>query len=202
MKILLTAFEPFGGYAVNPTQAIVERLAADPPLGVELHTRHLPVVASAAVERALAARRDVRPDAVVSLGLAVKRDAIGLERVAVNLDDFRIPDNAGVTLTDAPIVGDGPAAYWTTLPVRRMERALRDAGVPVEISYSAGTYVCNHLFYALRHAAEGAPGAPAVGFIHVPKLPEQGTPSLPLDVMTRGVRLCLEVLRDGEGAAS
>jgi pyroglutamyl-peptidase len=196
MKILLTAFEPFDRFPVNPTQAVADRLAAGPPTGVTLVVRHLPVVAEAAVAQALAAFDAERPDAMISLGLAGGRSFIEFERIAVNLDDYEVRDNAGTLVTDLTIVENGPTAYRTTLPVRAMERRLTDAGIPARMSYTAGTYICNHLFYSVQyHLKRRAPGC-RYGFIHIPKTPDMGEPSLPLETMTRGIALCLETLRD------
>ncbi len=196
MKILLTAFEPFDRFPVNPTQAVADWLAAEPPAGVTLAVRHLPVVAEAAVAQALAAFDAERPDAMISLGLAGGRSFIEFERIAVNLNDYGVPDNAGNLLTDFAIADDGPTAHRTTLPVRAMERRLTDAGIPARISYSAGTYICNHLFYSVRHHLERTGSPCRYGFIHIPMTPEMGEPSLPLETMARGIALCLETLRD------
>lgn len=197
MKILLTAFEPFDRFPVNPTQAVADRLAAAPPAGVTLAVRHLPVVAETAVARAIEAFETERPDAMISLGLAGGRSFIEFERIAVNLDDYNVPDNAGERITDRLIAADGPVAHRTTLPVRDMERRLTAAGIPARISYTAGTYICNHLFYSMRHHLERT-GAAACryGFIHIPMTPEMGDPSLPLETMAQGIAICLETLRD------
>ena len=118
-----------------------------------------------------------------------------IERVAINVDDARIPDNAGACPIDAPIVADGPAAYFATLPIKAMLAALREAGIPAEISQTAGTYVCNHVFYGLMHALRGKPRIRG-GFIHIPYSPDQaarhpGAPSLPVEVVTRALRIAI-----------
>lgn len=196
MKILLTAFEPFDRFPVNPTQAVADRLAVAPPAGVTLAVRHLPVVAEAAVARAIEAFETERPDAMISIGLAGKRSAIEFERIAVNLDDYEVKDNAGDIVTDRTIADGGPVAYRTTLPVREMERRLREAGIPTGISYTAGTYICNHLFYSVQYHLQRHARGCRYGFIHIPKSPDMGDPSLPLETMTQGIALCLETLRD------
>ena len=132
------------------------------------------------------------PDAVLCLGQAGGRAAITPERVAINVDDARIPDNAGEQPVDRPTVPGGPAAYFATLPVKAMAEAIRAAGVAAEVSNTAGTFVCNHLMYAVLHLlAERYPGVRA-GFMHVPFVPEQtgdkpGQPSMPLADMVRGL---------------
>ena len=180
MKILLTAFDPFGGESINPAQevaaALPERIG-----GAEIVKLWIPTVFDKAAEMTARAMDELRPDAVVSLGQAGGRKAVTPERIAINWMDARIPDNAGQQPVDAPIVPSGPAAYFATVPVKDMVRAIQEAGVPSELSNSAGTYVCNHLLYCVLHHA--GPGVRA-GFIHVPCIPEQtaGTdrPSLPL----------------------
>jgi len=220
--VLVTSFEAFGGSAVNPTIAIARALAEMPcGLGARAYAT-LPVVtgtgsgsAWAAVEPLLDA---LRPDAVVALGESAKADRINLERVAVNLRDARIADNAGVQLVDAPVVAGGPDAYFGTLPVREMLASCESAGVAVQFSMSAGTFLCNELMYRLLHraaargsaasngggAAEGVPRGVArstgfiAGFLHVPQLPEQaevrGGPSMDAATSARGVHAALEVL--------
>ena len=157
----------------------------------------LPVVCREAANRLLEAVERERPDAVVMLGIAAKRDKITPERLAVNVDDYRIPDNAGNQPCDEPIVPDAPAAYFSTLPIRRMVEAIAAAEVPAEISNTAGTYLCNHVFYALlHHTAERRVDCRA-GFVHIPQMAEaaaEGAPSLPLEALVRGVRAALETL--------
>ena len=195
MKILLTGFEPFGGETVNPAWEAVCRVHA--PDGVTLSTLQIPTVFGLAGERVLDAVRRERPDAVLCLGQAAGRAALTPERVAINLRDASLPDNAGNQPEDEPIVSGGPAAYFSTLPVKAMVRAIREAGLPAVVSCSAGTFVCNDLLYMLLSAlAETERPIPA-GFLHLPCLPEQaasrgdGTPSLPLGDLVRGVEAAL-----------
>jgi pyroglutamyl-peptidase len=144
-----------------------------------------------------AARRDLsellkRPWAMVlCVGQAGGRAALGLERVAINVNDARIPDNDGQQPIDEPVVPGGPPAYFSTLPLKACVQALREAGLPAEVSNSAGTFVCNHVFYVLMHALADRPGVPA-GFVHLPWLPEQGQPSLRLVDMTRALHLTVQ----------
>src|SRR5436190_20912899 len=146
MKALVTGFEPFDGDSVNPAFEALGRL----PRQIEalrLETRSLPCV----FDRAIGALDDAiavtSPDIVLCVGLAGGRAQLCLERVAINVDDARIPDNAGASPVDEPVVADGPAAYFATLPIKAMLAALRDGGIPAEVSQTAGTFVCNHVFY-------------------------------------------------------
>lgn len=166
--LLLTYFGPFEGVPINPSQAVAfgaqEALAISAPhLTVEVH--ELPVE-FAESSRALGELLErIKPELAISLGVAAGRDKVSLERVAINLDSARIPDNAGAQLIDQPIRGDGPDAYFSTLPTRAIFEELSSQQLPVELSYTAGTFVCNHVFYELMHATKGA--IPA-GFIHIP----------------------------------
>lgn len=199
-KILVTGFEPFDGNAVNPSQQIAEALAMLAVPGHEIATAVLPVDRYAAPRAVVAAIDAQRPAVALLLGQATGRAALAIERVAVNLLDFRIPDNAGNLASEEAVAPDGPAAYFATVPVRAMYDAVRAAGVPVELSLSAGAYLCNQVLYvALHHVAQR--GLPVrVGFIHVPTLPEQAaersarTPSMSLETMIRGVSAALSVL--------
>ena len=193
--MLVTGFEPFGGDTLNPSAEIARTLdgriiAEHQVVGVVL-----PCVFGDVIKELRRHLRRTRPTAVICLGLAGGRTAITPERVAINVDDARIPDNAGAQPKDRPIVKTGPAAYWSTLPVKAIVAALRARGIPAELSQSAGTFVCNHVFYALMHALRGKRGVRG-GFIHVPFLPEQaktGEPSLPLAIMIEAIALAVAV---------
>ena len=191
MKLLLTAFEPFGGEAVNPAEEAMGRMP-DRVGDVEIVKLAVPVTFAGCLAPVAEAIEREAPDAVLCLGQAGGRAAITPERVAVNVDDARIPDNAGEQPVDRPAVPGGPAAYFATLPVKAMAEAIRAAGVAAEVSNTAGTFVCNHLMYAVLHLlAERYPGVRA-GFMHVPFVPEQtgdkpGQPSMPLADMVRGL---------------
>jgi pyroglutamyl-peptidase len=163
-RVLITGFEPFGDHRVNASWEAV-RLLAD-----EFDTRLLPCVFGAATDELRDAIDQIEPDVVLCTGLADDRTQVSIERVAINVDDTRIPDNAGAQPVDRPIVPDGPAAYFATIPVRACFAGVRAAGVPVEVSNSAGTFVCNHVLYGLlHHAATRRPGLRG-GFVHVPDL--------------------------------
>ena len=197
MKLLLTGFEPFGGSHINPSEQTLLAIAHDGMPGVELRTAILPVDRSAGPAKAIAAIREFQPDAVVCLGEASRRMAISIERVAVNLMDYRIADNSGNQVHDVPISPDGPAAYFTTLPVRAMLDAVRAARVPAELSLSAGAFLCNQVTYAVLHFLAANNLRTPAGFIHLPALPEQvldkipQAPSMGLETMARGVRAAL-----------
>jgi pyroglutamyl-peptidase len=197
MKALVTGFEPFGGDTVNPALAALRLLP--PRLGpLEIVTRAVPAVFGRAIEALEDALAATIPDIVLCVGLAGGRAALSLERIAINVDDARIADNAGEQPIDRPVIAGGPAAYFATLPIKATVAALRDAGLPAIVSNSAGTFVCNHLFYGLMHlAATRRPGLRG-GFLHVPYLPEQaachdGAPSMALDDIVRAVEIVLTV---------
>ena len=164
-QVLITCFEPFGGRSSNASSEAVSLLP--PTVGpFELHKLCLPVAFRNAADRAIAAIDELSPAAVVCVGEAGGRAAIPPEMVALNLRHARIPDNAGFQPYDEPVVAGGENALFSTLPVRAMAEAILAAGVPAEVSYSAGTYVCNVLFYLVLDHLKGS-GVPA-GFIHVP----------------------------------
>jgi pyroglutamyl-peptidase len=163
-RLLITGFEPFGGHQVNASWEAVKLLAD------EYDTRLLPCVFGAATDALWDAVEQVQPDVVVCTGLADDRTEISVERVAINVDDARIPDNAGAQPVDRPIVAAGPAAYFATIPVKDCVAGIEATGVPVGLSNSAGTFVCNHVLYGLLHgAATRRPGMRG-GFVHVPDL--------------------------------
>ncbi|MEE1621996.1 pyroglutamyl-peptidase I [Zafaria sp. Z1313] len=171
--ILLTGFEPFDGAAENPS-ILAARAAAGVlrAAGHDAEAVELPCVFSRSGQRLEEALERFRPDVVLCTGLAAGRGAVSLERAALNVIDARIPDNEGARPVDVPVVDGGPAAYFTRLPLKRTLAALRAAGIPAEVSQTAGTYVCNQVFYHLMHALESrtaaGDGPPAGGFVHVP----------------------------------
>lgn len=172
MKLLVTAFDPFGGESVNPAQLAVSRLPQR--IGsAEIVKLTVPTVFTEAARIAIEAIRRERPHAVLCIGQAGGRAAITPERVAINIMDARIADNAGNAPEDEPVEKGAPAAYFATLPIKRMVCAIRERGIPAEVSNSAGTFVCNSLMYAvLRELEQNHPGATG-GFVHIPFLPEQ-----------------------------
>lgn len=197
MKALVTGFEPFGGEPVNPAIEAVRRLPKR--LGaLGIHAAVLPAVFGRALDSLEDAVIASDPDIVLCVGQAGGRAALSLERVAINLDDARIPDNAGQQPIDRPIVPGGPAAYFATLPIKAAAAALREAGLPAIVSNTAGTFVCNHVFYGLMHLAASRGLRLRGGFLHVPYLPsqaarQQGAPSMALDDIARGIEIVLSV---------
>ncbi|NUS39695.1 MAG: pyroglutamyl-peptidase I [Lysobacter sp.] len=193
--ILLTGFAPFGGEEVNPSWQAAVALDGERIEGHRVVARLLPVEFDASLEALRAALDETRPALVLCVGQAGGRAQLSLERVAINVDDARIPDNAGASPIDQAIAADGPAAYFASLPIKAMLAALREAGIPAEVSQTAGTYVCNHVFYGLMHALRDAPGVRG-GFVHIPYSPWQaarhaGAPSLPVETVVAGLRLAL-----------
>ena len=194
--ILVTGFEPFGGDAINPSERIARSLHGTEIDGVRVHGEVLPCVFGAAIERLHESLDRVRPVITLCLGQAAGREGLTIERIAINVDDARMPDNAGAAPIDRPIVHDGPAAHFATLPIKAIVAGLQQAGFVASVSQTAGTFVCNHVFYALMHRLRH--GDARGGFMHVPLLPEQvqadrPAPSMPLERMVQGVRLALSV---------
>ena len=189
-KLLITGFDPFGGESINPSWEAVNGLP-DTVGEWQLTKLQVPTVFGKAGETVLAAAKELQPDAILCVGQAGGRAAVTPELVAINLRYGRIADNAGVSPMDEPVVPNGPAAYFSTLPVRAMAQAVADAGLPGQVSYSAGAFVCNDTLYSLLH--HYADTHVKVGFIHVPYLPEQGSPSLPLEKTAAALRAAIEV---------
>lgn len=199
MKILITGFDPFGGENVNPAYEAV-KLLPDTIAGAEIIKLEVPTRfhrAGAVLEDAMQRHK---PDAVICVGQAGGRAAITPEKVAINLMDGRIPDNAGYQPVDAPIREDGETAYFTSLPVKAMVQRMRDAGIPAAVSYTAGTYVCNYLLYTLLYLIDKKYPNVRGGFIHVPYAMEQvinkplGTPSMDLRQIARGLETAVEAV--------
>ena len=199
MKILITGFDPFGGETVNPAYEAV-KLLPDTIAGAEIIKLEVPTQfhrAGAVLEDAMQRHK---PDAVICVGQAGGRAAITPEKVAINLMDGRIPDNAGYQPVDVPIQEDGEAAYFTSLSVKAMVQRMRDAGIPAAVSYTAGTYVCNYLLYTLLYLIDKKYPHVRGGFIHVPYAMEQvinkplGTPSMDLRQIARGLETAVEAV--------
>ncbi|MBI3894640.1 MAG: pyroglutamyl-peptidase I [Acidobacteria bacterium] len=199
MTILVTGFGPFGRWKVNPSERVVQALAKQAHLRGEgdLVTEILPTEYVRAGKRIRQLLRRIRPGAVVCLGVAFARRAISLERIALNLDDDPLPDNAGQIRSGCLIVRGGAAAYWSTLPLEQLRRALVKRGIPVTVSNHAGAYLCNHVFYLARHEMELLGNHAPCGFIHVPGLrSRRGTSkTIPLNQMVEAIECCLQVLR-------
>ncbi len=188
-KLLITGFDAFGGENINPSWLAVEKLP--PRIGDHMLCKlAIPTVFGEAARMVLEAAEEFQPDVILCVGLAGGRDAVTPERIAVNIRDARIPDNAGSQPRGEFVVPGAPAAYFATVPVEKMAQAVRDAQVPGAVSNTAGTYVCNDVMYTLLHRYAGT--AVKVGFIHVPRLPEQGSPNLPLEQTVKGLEAAIE----------
>jgi len=199
--LLLTGFEPFGGESINPSLSVVRALHGRRAGHWRMAAVQLPCVFATALRSLRMAIETHRPAAVLCLGLAGNRQAIGVERVAINLIDARIPDNAGAQPTDQPVLAGGPAAHFTGLPAKAIVARLQAAGLAAELSFSAGSFVCNQVFYGLMTDLADRPGTVG-GFIHLPPLPEQaarhpaGRP-MALDDQVHAIRLVAELLASG-----
>ena len=196
MKIIVTGFDPFGGEKINPS---IECVKALPEVeGVELIRLELPTVFKESAKRLNEIINEVKPDAVLSVGQAGGRTGITMERIAINVDDARIPDNISQQPIDETIQTEGAAAYFSTLPIKRIVKAIREAGISAEVSNSAGTFVCNHIMYQALFAATKSDKPFKAGFMHIPFIPEQTTnkPSLPLEESTKALQIAIETIRD------
>jgi len=194
-RILLTGFDPFGGESVNPSWEAVRALHGKRLGGHLIVAQQLPTEFARSLHELKAAVREMAPAILLGVGQAGGRQQLSIERVAINVQDARIPDNAGAQPVDEPVIAGGPAAYFSTLPIKAMLAALQAHGVPAEISNSAGTYVCNHIAYAMLHLAAKRRGMRA-GFIHIPYLPAQaakrhGLASMALSDVVRGLEIAL-----------
>ncbi|MDI4631528.1 pyroglutamyl-peptidase I [Pelomonas sp. V22] len=199
-RLLLTGFEPFDNDGINPSWEVARALHGWPCEGVTVEAVQLPCVFGAALQRLdEALLKGPVPQLVVALGLAGGRAEITPERVAINIDDARIADNAGGQPVDRAVQAEGPAAYFSTLPIKAIVHALREAGLPASVSNTAGTFVCNHVFYGLMHRLATRPQLAGVrgGFVHLPALPEQaarkpGLPSMALATQIEALRVLLQ----------
>ncbi|MBX3503181.1 MAG: pyroglutamyl-peptidase I [Alphaproteobacteria bacterium] len=196
-RVLVTGFEPFDNDTVNPSWEAARRVDGWRCEGHDVVARRLPCVYRAIRPQLGALIDELSPDIVIALGLAGGRVDFSLERVAINVDDARIPDNADEQPIDRPSVEGGPAAYFGTLPIKAILRRVRAAGIAASVSNSAGTFVCNHTFYVARHLAETGRRKFRAGFIHVPYLPEQaarhpGAPSMSVDTLVAALRIAIE----------
>jgi pyroglutamyl-peptidase len=196
--ILLTGFEAFGGEAINPSWQVAQALHGQVVGTARVVAVCLPCVFGEALAALDAALAEHQPTLVLALGQATGRCEFSIERVAINVDDARIADNRGAQPIDEPVVAGAPAAYFSSLPIKAMVAGLRAAGLPASVSQSAGTFVCNHVFYGLMHALRRRHTVRG-GFMHLPLLPEQAAlqpgppamPSLPLATLVEGTRLAL-----------
>lgn len=197
-KLLFTGFDPFGGEKTNPSWETVQVLNGKSIQAWEVVCRELPTVFGRSIEILQQVIREEHPAAVICVGQAGGRPDITVERIGINVDDARIPDNAGQQPVDAPVVPGGPAAYWATLPVKGIVEVLKTAGIPASVSNSAGTFVCNHVLYGLLHHLNQQSELIPAGFIHIPYLPEQGIANPGQPTMCRTVVIQALELAAGE----
>jgi pyroglutamyl-peptidase len=192
-SVLVTGFDPFGGGSVNPSVMAAQALHGRLVAGHRLIGAQLPTVFGHSLQRLRELLHRHRPALVVCTGQAAGRAALSMERVAINVNDAHIADNAGAQPVDTPVVPGGPAAYFTSLPIKAMLVSLTAEGINAEVSQTAGTFVCNHVFYGLMHelATRHELGRTRGGLIHVPWLPTQGQPSMRLDEIVQGLRLAI-----------
>lgn len=195
-RVLLTGFDPFGGETINPSWEAVRRLDGQIVRRHQIAALQLPTCFGQSLRTLRTALTRRAPVLVIGVGQAGGRSRISLERIAINIDDARIADNAGRQPIDRAIVRGAPAAYFTSLPIKAQLHALHNAGLPAEISQTAGTFVCNHVFYGLMHALRDTPRVRG-GFVHIPFLPEQavahpGAPSLSLDIIVASLALIVD----------
>lgn len=198
MKILVTAFDPFGGEKINPALEAV-KLLKDEIAGVEIVKLEIPTVFHKSAEVMRDKALEIKPDMILCIGQAGGRFAITPERVAINQDDARIEDNEGNQPIDVEIQADGASAYFATLPIKAMVEKIKEAGVPAAVSNSAGTFVCNHIMYHALYLAEKELGGIQAGFIHVPFIPEQvidkpEKPAMSLEDMAKGLTAAIEAM--------
>lgn len=202
MKILVTGFDPFGGEEVNPAIETVKRLP-DTISGAKIIKLEIPTICHQSLRVIDEAIARYDPDVVLSVGQAGGRPDITVERVGINVDDCRIPDNAGNQIVDEPIYADGPAAYFVTVPIKAMVQRIRERNIPASVSNTAGTFVCNHVTYGVCHLlAVKYPGKRS-GFIHIPFLPQQAVdkknmPSMSQDMMVEAITAAIEAVVDTE----
>ncbi|KXZ20726.1 pyrrolidone-carboxylate peptidase [Bacillus nakamurai] len=192
-KVLFTGFDPFGGESVNPSWEAVKQLNGFTEGSVIMVSEQVPTVFDKSLTVLRQAIKKHQPDIVICVGQAGGRMQITPERTAINLNEARIPDNEGNQPIDEPISPDGPAAYWTGLPIKRIVEEIKKEGIPAAVSYTAGTFVCNHLFYGLMDELSRLPLHIRGGFIHIPYIPEQtlekAAPSLSLNLMVKALKI-------------
>ncbi|MGD8457900.1 MAG: pyroglutamyl-peptidase I [Anaerolineales bacterium] len=201
MKLLLTGFEPFGGSDINPSEQVVNTLADKKYPDLILVTTILPVDREKGPQRLIQEIKENQPEAVICLGEARGRVGFSIERIAINLLDYSIEDNAGNLIQDRSIIPDGPSAYFCSLPVRKILEAVQDIGVPAALSLSAGAFLCNQVFYTLLHYLDINGLEIPAGFIHLPSLPQQvaheqpNKPSMSIETMKIGIEAIIKCIR-------
>lgn len=193
-KLLITGFDPFGGEKINPSWEAV-KLLPDRIGEFEITKIQIPTVFGKAAAMVLETAEELHPDVILCIGQAGGRTGITPEVIGINLQEARIPDNEGNQPAAVPVFQDGPAAYFSTLPVRDMVKAISETGIPASLSYSAGAFVCNDVLYTILHHLDGT--SVRAGFVHVPFLPEQAGdkyPSLSLEKIVRALEAAIMIL--------
>lgn len=200
--ILMTGFEPFDGEAVNPALEAVKLVDGYKTGEYIVRAKPLPVVRGKSLTVLQSYLKELEPAYVVAIGQAAGRMAVNVERVGINVDDFRIPDNEGNQPLGEPIVSDGPVAYWATLPVKQIVADMHNKGIPAVVSNTAGTYVCNHVLYGLlHHLATEETTCKGAGFVHIPYLPEQGVknvgqPTMAVETIVKALQSLADTLAE------
>lgn len=202
MKVLITGFDPFGGEKINPAWEAVKALP-DNIDGIEVVKLQIPTVFKKSAKKLFENIDSVKPDVVICVGQAGGRYEFSVERVAINIDDGRIPDNDGYQPVDSPVFEDGENAYFSTLPIKAIAEEVKKVGIPSAVSNTAGTYVCNHIMYSLLYYLNKNNLNIKGGFIHVPFIPEQviekkNTPYMELTRITKALEISIKAIRDYE----
>lgn len=203
MKILVSGFDPFGGERINPAYEAV-KLLPESIKGAEIVKLEIPTVFHLAAEVLEKKAEEVNPDVILCIGQAGGRYGVTPERVAINVDDARIPDNEKNQPIDIKIKEDGPAAYFSSLPIKAMVQKMREAKVPSSVSNSAGTFVCNHIMYQILYMIDKKFPDKTGGFVHCPFIPEQvldkpNQPSMHLEDIARGIEAGIEAIVERQG---
>ncbi|SHF33655.1 pyroglutamyl-peptidase I . Cysteine peptidase. MEROPS family C15 [Caldanaerobius fijiensis DSM 17918] len=198
MKVLVTGFDPFGGEKVNPAFEVIKRLSSN-IAGAEIVKLQVPTVFRKSIDVTIKAIEEEKPDFVLCIGQAGGRFAITVERVAINIDDARIPDNENNQPIDTPIDPEGEPAYFATIPIKAIVEAVKNEGIPAAVSNTAGTYVCNHLLYGVLNYINKNDLNIKAGFIHIPFLPEQvvdkpNMPSMSIETMVKAIEIAITTI--------
>lgn len=198
MKILVSGFDPFGGEKINPAIESV-KLLPDEIKGAKIIKLEIPTVARKSLKKLEEVIEIEKPDVVINVGQAGGRTDITVERVGINMDDFRIKDNEGNQPIDEKIAKDGPDAYLVTIPIKAMVQKMIENKIPASVSNTAGTFVCNHVCYGMAHLASTKYPNMRTGFVHIPFLPEQvvdkrNMPSMPLELIAKGLEYAIEAI--------
>ena len=202
MKVLVTGFDPFGGESINPALESIKKLPKE-IAGAQIVTLEIPTVIGKSVDKIRAKVEEEKPDVVLSIGQAGGRPDLTVERIGINVDDCRIPDNEGNQPVDEPVAADGPAAYFVTIPIKAMVQKMQKNGYPASISNTAGTFICNHVCYGVAHLAATKYPKMRTGFMHIPFLPEQvldkrNMPSMSLETIVGGITCAIEAIVEND----